>query len=70
MSFRHAAPLLLSLLVGLLLSLIVWDVLYARRRAVNDALMKHQDEFLLGLLILAAFALGVFVTYLLLSTNF
>jgi hypothetical protein len=62
--------MLLSLLAGLLLGLVTWEVLRVRRHKVGDALMGAQDEFLLGLMVLAAFALGAFLAYLLLSTNF
>jgi hypothetical protein len=62
--------MLLSRLVGLLLGLVTWEFLRARRHKVGDALMGAQDEFILGLMVLAAFALGVFLAYLLLSTNF
>jgi len=70
MSFVHAVPLLLSVLVGLLLGLVTWESLRARRHEADDALMGMRDGFLLGLLVLAAFALGAFVIYLLLSTRF
>ncbi|RME48558.1 MAG: hypothetical protein D6791_03005 [Chloroflexi bacterium] len=70
MSFVNVAPMLLSLLVGVLLGLVTWEFLRTRRQEVGDALMSAQDEFLIGLLVLAAFALGVFLAYLLLSTNF
>lgn len=70
MSFVSAAPVLLSLLVGLLLGLVVWELFRVRRHGFADALMEAHDEFLLGLLVLAAFALGAFLAYLLLSMSF
>ena len=70
MSFAHVGPVLLSLLVGLLLGLVAREVLRVRRHRVGDALMGTQDGFLLGLVVLAAFALGVFLAYFLLSTSF
>jgi len=69
MSPVHKIPMLLSVLVGLLLSLIVWGVLRARRHEAGGSLMGTWDNLLLGLLVLAGFGLGAFLTYLLLSTN-
>ncbi len=66
----HAAPLLLSLLIGLLLGLVIREFLRSQRYEVGDTLMEMRDGFLLGLLVLAALALGVFVVYLLLGTHF
>ena len=70
MSFAHVAPMLLSLLAGLLLGLVAWEFLRTRRRKAGGDLMGTQDELLLGLSVLATFALGAFLAYLLLSTNF
>jgi hypothetical protein len=69
MSPVHKIPLLLSVLVGLLLSLIVWGLLRARHHEAGGSLMGTWDNLLLGLLVLAGFALSAFLTYLLLSTN-
>jgi NADH:ubiquinone oxidoreductase subunit 4 (subunit M) len=52
--------MLLSTLVGALLGLISWESLQRRRRADSDNLV-------ISLLILASFAIGVFVTYLLMN---
>ncbi|NOZ28805.1 MAG: hypothetical protein GXP39_12235 [Chloroflexi bacterium] len=65
----HAAPLLLSILVGLLLSFIAWGFFRVQGHDTSDTLVKPRDDILLGLLVLAAFALGVFVTYVLLITD-
>lgn len=69
MSSMHAVPLVLSLLVGLLLGLVIREFLRVRRHEIRDTLMEMRDGFLLGLLVLAALALGVFVVYLLLGTS-
>jgi hypothetical protein len=55
------------LLVGLLIGLLGWGV--ARQRLPRHATryMEPRDDLLLGLLVLAAFSLGVFLTYLLIT---
>jgi hypothetical protein len=65
----HAVPVLLSVLVGLLLGLVGWGFWRARGHEANDDLMGRRDDVLLGLLVLAAFALGVFLAYTLLNLN-
>lgn len=70
MSSVHAVPLLLSALVGLLLGLVAWGFLRTRGHQVGDALIGARDDVLLGLLVLAAFALGAFLTYVLLNISF
>ncbi|GAB4535876.1 MAG: hypothetical protein Kow0063_20700 [Anaerolineae bacterium] len=65
----HAIPLLLSLLVGLLLGLIIWGLWRANRHE-GSALMGTRDDLLLGLLLLAGFALGVFMAYVLFRIRF
>jgi hypothetical protein len=62
----HAVPLLLSILVGLLLAFLAWGLLRVRRQADGSIATGTRDELLLGLLALAAFCLGAFVTYMLL----
>ncbi len=65
-----AAPMLLIALTGLLLGLGAWGFLRARRQEADAALAEsHNDLLLLGLLVLAAFTLGVFLTYLLLGLH-
>jgi hypothetical protein len=63
----HTVPLLLSLLVGLVLGLLAWGLVRGRGHAGSDAQMPAPDGMLLGLLALAAFAMGVFLTYLVLT---
>jgi hypothetical protein len=67
MSSVHMIPLLLSLLVGLLLGLIAWGLWQTAKQKSGVALMGTRDDLLLGLLLLAGFAMGVFMTYVLLS---
>jgi len=70
MSSQNAIPILLSVLVGAVLSLVVWELRRSRNYVVGDAVMVTRDDALLGLLVLAAFALGVFLTYVLIGFNF
>jgi hypothetical protein len=67
MAPMHAVPLLLSLLVGMALGLVAWGLMRGRHQGRGDALMQTPDGMLLGLLALAAFAMGVFLTYLVLT---
>ncbi len=69
MSSVHAAPVLLSLLVGLALGLVVWGGWRARRHATGGGWTGMHDDVLLGMVALAAFAFGVFITYLILSAR-
>ncbi len=57
--------LLLGLLIGLALGLTVPGLWRCRHQAANDSLASTRDDVLLGLLVLAAFALGVFMAYVL-----
>ena len=70
MSSRHAIPILLGVLVGAVLSLVVWGLQRARSYISGDSVMGTRGDVLLGLLVLAAFALGVFLTYVLTGFNF
>jgi hypothetical protein len=58
-------PLMLSVLVGFLLSLVTVRLLRLRHSATEGSLPGSGDALLLGLLALAAFAMGAFLTYLL-----
>jgi uncharacterized membrane protein len=69
MSSAHAAPILLGLLVALLVSLVVWGLVRLRSQQTNDLLMRTRDDLLLGLLVLAAFISGAFLTYVLLRVG-
>lgn len=65
----HAILLLLSILVGLLIGLMTWGVFRARTRKIDNAMQVSRDEVLLGLMMLAAFSLGIFLTYALVGLN-
>jgi hypothetical protein len=65
MKFFGTIPLVLSILVGFLLGLVTVGVLRLRRSPTEGGLPGSGDALLLGLLALAAFAMGVFLTYLL-----
>ena len=67
MTLAHVALLLLSLLIGLMIGLVAWGFARNRRHVGSEALLRPPDGLLLGLLVLAAFAIGVFLTYLLLT---
>jgi hypothetical protein len=58
-------PLLVSLLVGFLLGIVAWGVLRNRARGSADTDMGTSDDLPLALLVLAAFTIGVFLTYVL-----
>jgi hypothetical protein len=62
-----ATPMLLSLLVGLLIGFLGWGVARQRLPPRSGRLMEQRDDLLVGLLVLAAFSLGVFLTYLLIT---
>ena len=63
----QAIPVLLAILVGLLFVLLAWGFLRMRRQDVREALLGTGDAVLAGLLVLAAFALGVFLTYMVIA---
>jgi len=65
MKFFGTVPLLISVLVGLLLGLVTVGFLRLRRSPTQGSLPEAGDALLLGLLALAAFAMGVFLTYML-----
>lgn len=64
MKLVGAVPLLISVLVGLLLGLVAVGFLGLTRRPAEGRWSANGDGLLLGLLALAAFAMGVFLTYL------
>lgn len=63
--FVEAVPLLLSIFVGLLLGLVAWSFLRLRSPR-EDSWFEMRDDILLALLVLAALAVGSFLTYALL----
>ena len=58
---------LLSIIVGLLFGVIAWGFWRVKGQGIGSDLARSRDDVLLGLLILAAFAIGVFLTYALLG---
>jgi hypothetical protein len=58
-------PLVISIMVGFLLGLVAVGFLRLRHSPTEGSLPRSGDGLLLGLLTLAAFAMGVFLTYLL-----
>jgi hypothetical protein len=63
----YAVPLLLALLVGLLLGFVVAGLLGIRAGATREISAWVRGDMLPGMLVLGAFAMGVFVTYALLG---
>ena len=62
----HVAPMLVSLLVGITLGLAAWGLVRRQDSDANIVWSPAPDRLLIGLLALAAFAIGAFVTYVLL----
>ncbi len=65
MSIEEAIPLLVGIVVGLLLSVIVWSGLQARWLTRGNTAVDLQGRTLFWLLLVAVFGAGVFITYLL-----
>jgi hypothetical protein len=71
----QVAPLLFGIFIGVALSLGVVMVYrlwrsHVRSRAQNgEPVIEMRDDVLIGFLVLASFALGVFLTYALLSIH-
>jgi hypothetical protein len=65
MKLFSTVPLVISILVGFLLGLVTLGILRLRHSPTESSLQGTGDALLLGLLALAAFAMGIFVTYLL-----
>jgi hypothetical protein len=63
----NAMPLLLSAMVGYLLGLVTWGVVQRWQHSDRVSHGRSYDEILLILLALATFALGAFVTYIVLG---
>ena len=70
MSPRNVIPVLLGALVGAVLGLVVWGLQRSRSHAAGDSAIRTRGDMLVGLLVLAAFASGVFLTYVLIRFNF
>ena len=70
MSPRSGIPILLGVLVGAVLGLVAWGLQHSQSHIVGDSVMGTRGDVLLGLIVLAAFALGVFLTYVLIGFNF
>lgn len=65
MKFFGMIPLVISIIVGFLLGSVTVGLLRLRHRPAEGSLPGTSDALLLGLLALAAFAMGVFLTYIL-----
>ena len=67
MLLTHGAPLLLALLVGLLFGLVMAGLLANSAGMTCETWARLRSEILSGMLVLAAFAMGAFVAYILLG---
>jgi hypothetical protein len=65
MSFFGTIPLLISMLVGFLVALVAVGLLGLGRGPTEKSSPGKSDALLLGLLALAAFGMGVFLSYFL-----
>ncbi|MGD8623032.1 MAG: hypothetical protein PVF47_00945 [Anaerolineae bacterium] len=65
MKFSGTIPVVISALVGFLLGLVTVGLLRLRRSPIDSSLPENSDALLLGLLALAAFAMGAFLIYIL-----
>ncbi len=70
MSPFHAIPVLLAIVVGLALGLVFWGFLRTRSHETAIIASGSYDALLLGMLVLAAFSLGAFVAFVMLSSAF
>lgn len=61
-----AAPLLLSIVLGMLLGVVAWSIVRIRAAEKNNIGSTWDDDLLIGLLVVGALASGVFLTYALL----
>jgi nitrate reductase gamma subunit len=60
-------PLILIVVIALLIGLLAWELFRSRFRTSNITLGGAHDDLFVGLLVLAAFASGSFLTFILLS---
>jgi len=65
MNVSGTIPLVISMLVGCLISLVAVGLLALRHSPTERNSPGRNDALLLGLLALAAFGMGVFLTYFL-----
>lgn len=69
MSYARAAPLLLFIIVELLLGALGWEFWRVRCHADKEAFWETADDLLVLFLALAAFALGAFLTFLVIGLH-
>jgi hypothetical protein len=65
----QAIPVLLAILVGLLFGLLAWGFLRVQSHEAGETLIGVRDDVLTSLLVLAAFALGVFLAYMVIAVG-
>jgi hypothetical protein len=66
MPVTQIVPLLIGMLVGVLITVMVWSIRHTRNSPAADAALDSQHQVLFWLLLLAVFTAGVFVTFALL----
>ncbi len=69
MASLPVAPLLLGLLLGLLLAMILRGLRLGGHENRDGQVSATRGDLLVGLLTLAAFALGIFIAYVLFSLH-
>ena len=67
MSAVYVIPILLVVLIGLVLALVTWGLWRSQNQRAGNLLMGARGDVLVWLLILAAFTLGIFITYVLMG---
>ena len=70
MSLVFALLILISILVALLLGWMAWGFSRSRSLASDNDTVASRGDVLVWLLVLAAFALGAFVSYILIGWSF
>ena len=67
MSPVYMIPIVLGVLIGLLVALLTWGLWHSQNQRTGSLIVGARGDVLMGLLILAAFTLGIFVAYLLMG---
>jgi hypothetical protein len=66
----YVIPILLSILAGLVLVLVTWELWQSQNPRAGIILMGTRSDVLLWLLVLAAFTLSAFIAYVMLGFHF
>jgi NADH:ubiquinone oxidoreductase subunit 4 (subunit M) len=63
----YVIPILLVILTGLVLAVVTWGLWRSQNQRTDSLLIGRRGDVLVWLLILAAFTLGIFITYILMG---